>query len=146
MPYQSSNVFNRMQDSTPSRRPFYSRKYGLWMFMVFYLQFRYIWKGLVNSEPSKPPVGKILNIGCAKYHHILSQWPWWPCNFSQRLIFFQNPPQRMQSVSSLFVEFFVLANPSELNVVNETDNWTISQRMTKTEPQPLRVETPEAIR
>ena len=97
---------------------------------------KYVWKGLVNNEPSKPPVGKKTEHRLRKIASpiedipladILSKWPSWPCNFS-RLIFYQNPPKDAVFVISLSGTLFLLASPGERNFVNETTGQFLKEK------------------
>lgn len=58
---------------------------------------------------------------------ILSQWPWWPCNFS-RLICYENPPKDAVFVISLPRTLFLLANPGERNFVNDTTEQFLKEK------------------
>ena len=94
---------------------------------------KYVWKGLVNNEPSKPPVGKKTEHRLRKIASPIETYLWltyYPNDHHDHAIspgwYFTRIPQRMQSLSSLFLElcFFWQVQVSVISSMKQLDNFS----------------------
>lgn len=124
--YQSSNVFNRSYSRIPHHPDFH---FMAEIFEVCLKRFGEQWAIQTTSRKKNwtSVAQNSITYRDIPLADILSQWPWWPCNFS-RLICYQNPPKDAVFVISLPRTLFLLANPGERNFVNDTTEQFLKEK------------------